>query len=285
MKKQHQAEKIQDIFNKRILEGASLNHNQLPTHVDDLDSLFGGYKRGELYFIAGRPAMGCTKFLVEYATAASRNHRVLFYSLNHSKVQLTSRIVNQLLNRNLHEPVDENMYLKDALKVEKHLRKRNIQLHDFRYKNHQTFLLELEMHLQNHPTDVLLIDSIQAFHLPKKDQESFAFALKLLAEKRQIAILIESKIHPKCEQKPNLNPEKRPTLNQIHYKKALTDIANSIILLYRPEYYGYTSNSAGEPISNHLQLIIPKKRWRIPRTSCGFGASVFWVVECEVGVI
>ena len=77
----------------------------IPTGLADLDRLIGGYRRGNLIILAGRPGMGKTTLATSSALAvAGRGHPVLFYSLDMPGRELAARMMTDMAYRNS-EPI------------------------------------------------------------------------------------------------------------------------------------------------------------------------------------
>ena len=71
-------------------------HRGIPTGFRDLDEAVAGWHPGNLIYIAARPSMGKTAFLLQTATAAAEaGKRVGFVSLEMSKQELTDRLICQ----------------------------------------------------------------------------------------------------------------------------------------------------------------------------------------------
>lgn len=82
------------------LEAGTALSPPLSTGLDDLDSYIGGFRRGNLQILAGRPGMG--KSLLAGSTAlnvAKEGDGVLFFSMEMTKDQLVARMLADLCYR------------------------------------------------------------------------------------------------------------------------------------------------------------------------------------------
>jgi len=70
----------------------------IPTGVSEFDNFASGFRKRELVTIAARPGMGKTSMIISFMVygAIEKNHKIVFYSLEMSKNDVTNRIVARL---------------------------------------------------------------------------------------------------------------------------------------------------------------------------------------------
>ena len=102
--RQHQRSRFAGLLAEDIVAGLESAEPQSPpisTGFADLDRLIGGYRRGNLIILAGRPGMGKTTLATSSALAvAGRGHPVLFFSLDMPGQELAARMMTDLAYRN-----------------------------------------------------------------------------------------------------------------------------------------------------------------------------------------
>jgi len=102
--RQHQRPRFAGLMAEDIVTGLESAEPAAPpisTGFADLDRLIGGYRRGNLIILAGRPGMGKTTLATSSALGvAGRGHPVLFYSLDMPGGELAARMMTDLAYRN-----------------------------------------------------------------------------------------------------------------------------------------------------------------------------------------
>ena len=93
--KKSNACKIDKEFMQNHLENIKAHNYELRTGFIDLDYCWGGLKKGSIYFIGARPAMGKTTFAINIANYLSVKEKlpVAIFSLDDTKEQLVNRIL------------------------------------------------------------------------------------------------------------------------------------------------------------------------------------------------
>jgi len=203
----------------------------------ELDKLTGGFKRGELILIAGRPAMGKTSFTLNIVQHVGINVKVpiVVFSLGKSKEQLVQHLI-----------------CSNAEVDSKKLRFGNMQTKDWKkLVNTMSALLESPIYVDDTPgitvkeieekikkvkPKVVFIDYFELITGKRKQDsivqiEEIAKELKRIAEEYGIVIFIVSQLsralESRCDKRPMLSDMIEPIKN-------LSDV---VICLYRDEYY------------------------------------------------
>jgi len=84
-----------------------------------LDEMLLGFKPTELIIVAGRPSMGKTSLMTDFALSASREGSVVIFSAEMSFQTLAERMVANLANMNLHALKKGGLTEKIAIDINK----------------------------------------------------------------------------------------------------------------------------------------------------------------------
>ena len=93
-----------DLFDRvstRLVENVKLQGiTGVPTGIDELDDITGGFKKGDLTYIGGRASMGKTMFATNLVmNAILRGYKVGFFSIESAGLEIVNRLTALELNR------------------------------------------------------------------------------------------------------------------------------------------------------------------------------------------
>jgi len=240
------------------------NKTQIMTGFNNLDKLTGGFKAGELILIGGRPAMGTTSFALNIAqnVALRANIPVSVFSLELSKEELVQRL--WCLEAGIDRQKVKNLTSKDVDNLK-------IACNSFAdspiYVNDTTdylitdLLTKYKTTAQEKHVELIIIDGISAIQ-EKSDIISYTEQLRQLAKELNIPVLVVSKISRTVEERQN----KRPTLDDLFPTAELQELYDTIMLLYRTEYYDLSNKNR----RNLAEVILAKHSANINRTATLF---------------
>ena len=240
----------------------------LPSGFPSLDRVTGGFEKADLVVIASRPSMGKTAFTLCLARnwAMKFNIPTLFISLEMNDVQLSNRFVCmvskidilKLKAGNLDD--DETQRLKEGVGKVK-----NIPLF------FQTELVELSAIIeeckdfkQKYPDGVVIIDNLQQMinaakqnYSRKHEVDSIVRELKLFAKTVDLPIVITSSVNRNVITRGGML---RPFMCDLNGSSEIENIADIIIFIYRPEFYGMLEDPEGNSTANNARLTVAKNR-------------------------
>lgn len=214
------------------------NNTNILTGFNDLDAATGGFKKGDLIVLASRPSQGKTALALDivYNVAVMKKLPVAFFSLETGGKVIYERMAcaNASIER---FRVAEDMLTKEqwkalTLKIGELIKaplficdKPNLEVKDI--KNNIEELITKD----NKP-ELIVIDYFDLIK-QKNKQDAIANmqALKELAVKLNIPVLVCSQMYRKKEGEPN-----RPELSQLRCSQ-FTDVADLILLLHWEYYY------------------------------------------------
>ena len=231
----------------------------LSTGFEDIDKLLNGLRNGTLTVIAGRPSMGKSTLVMNFANNISKNKSVVFFSLEMTQVQLMMKIVSSETNiplwkveRNqLTEAENDRWYTALAEAGDKNMTiidKGGISAKDIVVKSRQ---LHGEKNL-----GVIIVDYLQIMSYDKSKEVSelgnITRELKYLSKELDIPVILLSQLSRGVEYRG----DKRPLMSDLRSSGEIEQDADVIIMCYRDEYY--TKEASTE--KGLAEIIITKNR-------------------------
>ncbi len=226
-----------------LLKQAGVLKEGVLTGFTDLDHLLGGLDSSELITIVASAGMGKSAFVTTIASNVSQSGKhVAIFSLQVSAEQLSYRILSiqsgidyqRLKQGNLTEP--ERSILPTAIKQ---LSLLPLEINDtVALTSGQLRNLSYRLFEKNE-LDLIVIDGLDLMQ-PEESSwnrdlgvKGIVRSLKNLARQLDVPILLTVQLGSS----PDKRQEKRPTLNDIQKKGNLVQISDTMIFIYRDEYY------------------------------------------------
>lgn len=244
-----------------LLDLDSPTPDAISTGFPDLDAVIVGLEPGALYILAARPAMG--KSALGYTTilkAAKAGHHGAVASLEMPAKALANRALateasvdmNRMRQRTL-SPMERQRLSNAGAR----LRPLPITFMDTVNQTVGSIARDARKLRTAGKLDVLMIDYLQLIETGKssenRQQEVSAIsrALKKLALELHIPVLVLSQLSRAVESRPN----KRPQLSDLRESGAVEQDADTVMFIYRDEYYD--PKSADQGIA---EVIVAKQR-------------------------
>ncbi|MBI4838931.1 MAG: replicative DNA helicase [Nitrospirae bacterium] len=228
---------VDKLYNKReFITGLS-------TGFHDLDMLTTGFHPGELIVVGARPGMGKTAFCLNIAAHAGIEGKlpVALFSLEMTSAQIVLRMLcseaevdSKSVRSGYHTKEDYRKLVAAAGK----LAEAKIYIDD-------TFNSVLEMRAKSrrlkaeHGLGLIIIDYLQlmrgegSFTQREQAISEISRSLKALAKDLLVPVIVISQLNRSCEQRDN----KRPMLADLRESGAIEQDADTIMFLYRGDYY------------------------------------------------
>lgn len=244
----------------------------VPTGITQLDGLTGGWQPSDLILLAARPAMGKTAALLHFARTAALDHsqHTAIFSLEMPTLQLMQRMVasevpgysnSDLRRGNLTGGLDQVAHIRaqaQRLATAGH----NLHLDDTPGLSIQQLRAKCaRLHAQR-PLGLVLVDYIQLMRGDQRgnrEQEigSISRGLKELAKELNAPVIALSQLSRDVEKRGG---DKRPMMSDLRESGNLEQDADSVIFLWRGEYYGITEYDDGSSTSDTVLFDIAKHR-------------------------
>jgi len=240
----------------------------------DLDKWTAGWQNGDLIIIAARPSMGKTAFVLTVARNAAlfpdetKQTSVALFSLEMSDQQLIQRLLT------MEARVDAQAARTGRLKDDEF--KRLIEAASRLYQakifiDDSPGLSVMEMRskcrrLKNeHDIGLIIVDYLQLMRGNTNDRNSnreqeiaqISRGLKALAKELDVPVIALSQLSRAVEQRGG---SKRPQLSDLRESGSIEQDADVVCFLYRPEYYGITTDDEGHSTAGIAEVIIGKQR-------------------------
>jgi len=236
----------------------------LPTPYDELDSYTSGFQNSELVIVAGRPSMGKTSFALNVAEHLGIKEKIPvgIFSLEMSSEQLVMRLLcseARIDSHRLRMGYIKSSEFAELAIVAGYLSEAPIYIDDspgitmmeLRAKARR---LKSEVNVGAIFVDYLqLVSSTERYENRQQQISSISRGLKALAKELEIPVVVLSQLSRAVESRGG---DRRPMLSDLRESGAIEQDADTVLMLYRPEFYeGEESEHAGI-----AEVIIAKQR-------------------------
>lgn len=251
-------------FLSDVIRDSNPDQGQVATGYDELDQKFGGFNMGELIVLGARPSMGKTQLLVNLGLYISQQYNVLYITTDLSERLIGMRFLATLSGIRADEI---QTYISDPFiksKIENicdDLKKRELFINELRDADDIISLCKKQVNANN--IKVIFIDYLQLINnafTHKNNQLKLAVILsrlKQLAVELNVCVVVASQLSRKTEERGYASV---PQLGDLSDKGASEKIANKILLLYRPEYYGYEIDEDDNDTRGMVDLLVVKNQ-------------------------
>lgn len=242
------------------------------TGLVDLDRDLGGWPKGELSVVAGRPGMGKSAFATSALwRAAKARHGCLFFSLEMTSKQLGARLLTDIAYTH-----DDPIFYQDVLK-------RTIQArHRDRLRKARDVLAQYPLTIEEQrgltitdiatrsrklaakyandggSLDVVFVDHMLLVRPSQRyagnrvrEVAEISDGLASLAKELNIAVVALCQLNRGVEGRDI----KRPTLSDLRDSGAIEEDASTVTFIYRPAYYLEQTKAEGEAERKRLEAL------------------------------
>ena len=222
----------------------------LSSGLVDLDSKINGLNKSDLLLVAARPAMGKTAFGLNLAlnVAKKYNKTVAIFNLEMSREQLVMRLLS------IESMVDGKKLatgkLDDAEWTKLGMASAALSQTDIRIDDNPT-VTPAQMNAKCRRLDnlgLVLVDYLQLMSSGGKPNENrvqevsnISRSLKIMAKELNVPVICLSQLSRAVESRS----DKRPILSDLRESGAIEQDADSVMFLYRDEYYNENTEDKG----------------------------------------
>lgn len=225
----------------------------IPTGLQRLDALTGGWRGGQLIVLAGRPAMGKSAIMLHFARAAAASGvPVCMFSLEMPAGQLAGRMlvgssgINSVSFRTGDVGTDDWRKLEQAGAK---LSTMTVYLNDRANININTIRSQCKAMARRGKCGMVIIDYLQlldtstrnASTTREREIAAASRSAKLLAKELNIPVILLSQLSRKIEERA----DKTPLLSDLRESGAIEQDADLVAFIDRPAIYGQTEIDAG----------------------------------------
>lgn len=240
----------------------------IPTGFQPLDDLTGGFEKGKVYVIGGRPCMGKEEFMLSMILDIILESKlpVLMFSTNHQKADYVQRLLAihcdilvmhlfqgslephewDRLDKRTGELVDAPLFMHDSL---------DLPLNEL-VETARNCIREKEV-------KIILIDCLQMVDFTNEDDNpsdrvaKVMLSLKQLARLCNIPIIVGSMLSRGIEYREGLEG-KQPQLMDLMNSSFIEGLADVIMMVHRPEYYHIYQDDNGRNLRGLIEIIVRK---------------------------
>ncbi len=262
----HIQELINAVYNNLAeLEKNGIESRGIKTEFSDLDGMLGGIGNSDLVLIGARPGMGKTSFALNIATNAAQKagKKVCVFSLEMSGEQLVSRIlsseacIDSYLLRTGGLQIDDHKKLAEAVS---RVAKLNILVDDTPGISVTAMKAKLR---REKDLGLVIVDYLQLMqsdrHIDNRVQEvaDISRGLKIMAKELMVPVICCAQL----SRGPESRVVKKPMLSDLRDSGSIEQDADTVIFLYRDEYYKEQQEKAAENDgANVAEAIVAKNR-------------------------
>lgn len=240
------------------LKSGARKNTGFMTRFTDLDRIIAGFQPGTLNIIAARPSMGKTALalnIAQFGGNSEANSHVLFFSLEMSTEQLTHRMfsaqtlefgegvaLSSIASGNLNE------YASYALdRAAETLKSRNIYLHYSSELSAMDFRTKCRRFKTRHPDlSLIVVDYLQLMNAGRKSSDTRQYevaeisrVMKSVAVELNVPVIALSQLSRETEKRT----DKKPQLSDLRDSGAIEQDADTVIMLFREDYYSENENN------------------------------------------
>lgn len=248
-----------EAIEKRYQDGGAIPG--MRTGLRLLDNAINGMSKGELTIIAARPSMGKTVFALNLTDGLAKNgYKSSLFEMEMTAESLGMRRLAAIgymdatfLKRGKLQDKD----FETILRKSNELASRNNVFTDCSVNlSIQDIRARAKRIKQQHGLDVIVIDHLTLMKMPKADRRDLqvgeiTMGLKNLAKELDVAVILLSQLSRSVEQRT----DKRPMLSDLRDSGSIEQDADTIMFLYRDEYYNKETDKKGV-----LEVILAKQR-------------------------
>ena len=242
------------------------------TKFMDLDRLIAGFQPGTLNIIAARPSMGKTALalnIAQFGEKLEAEKHVLFFSLEMSREQLIHRMFSaQTLE--FGEGVELSSITSGILsdydsyaleRASEAIQKSSIHIYDTPELSAMDFRTKCRRFKTRHPDlSLIVVDYLQLMSSGRKIENrqyevaEISRVMKSTAVELECPVIALSQLSRETERRN----EKKPQLSDLRDSGAIEQDADTVILLFREDYYSETENN--DLMDSKADLRVAKNR-------------------------
>jgi replicative DNA helicase len=239
-----------DIY-KSYQKGGTLGFS---SGLEDVDTIIGGLKRGEVIVFGGRPGMGKTAIAIDIVDHVADVHekegRVLFFSQEMAAKQLALRRISKESNLSSHKLNNADLTPQDFDVLQASyakLKNRKVIIDPASGITISHIASRLRQLTRRGKISVVVIDYLQLLKGAESsnrqktrvnDLTEITAGLKTLAKQFDVCMLVVAQLKRESEPWNGKKEErKRPTMADLKDSSSIEQDADIVILLHREEYY------------------------------------------------
>ena len=264
------AKEIDTMFIKKLSKISYTSDGfYLSTGYPKLDKIIVGYGKSELIIVAGRPAMGKTSFIASSAVKLAKDFHipVLIFSVEKSAKQLTNLLVSNVCaipSEKLRSGEMEFYEYGQGNCLIKGLYDAPLFIDDTVGPTVQNIWRTARRMIREHGIKIIFIDYLQLIKGSKngyvnryEEVSDTIISLKKIARDLDIPIVLTSQLSRRADEKKDFLALK-PKLENLRDSGMIEEVADKVLLLYRPSFYEIAQDNKGKDMQGVLDVIVAK---------------------------
>lgn len=254
-----------DEIEERINSG---NHMKgISTGWSSLDKYMGGWNKGNLVVVGGRPGMGKSALGLNFCTDGSPYAKYLFVSIEMSADELAERIIADMSGIENTKVRNAKMTLNELQDVVRHMYKQS-EFHIVDTKDNNVFniISLLKLHKVKYGLDVVVIDYLQKLDAGGRDMRTnvgmASTALKNCARELGITVIALAQLNRDGK-------NARPELTELKESGQIEQDADVVLFPFRPSYY----EEIKPEVEDAVVIIAKNRHGRLCEIPCTFTGS------------
>lgn len=233
----------------------------MKTGFYSIDKNIGGFMRGELDIISGRPSMGKTMFALNIADGLGDNgYKIFLCELEMTEKAVGMRRLSYTSSVEVEKmrfgKLSEEEISKILNSTSKLAQRNSIYTDTSASQSLVTIRAKAKTLKHMYGLDVIIIDHLSLMNIAKSQNRDIAIGevtrgLKIMAKELDVCIILICQLSRAVEQRN----DKRPMLSDLRESGNIEQDADMVMFLYRDEYYNKYSKDKGI-----LECIIGKQR-------------------------
>ena len=217
--------------------------------IEALDNITGGFHNSNLLVLAGRPAMGRRTFALTCAyNQACAGKKVAFFSVALSEYDISERLQNikSILGNDNNEYQFENQIFVNC--------SHGFEINELRYEVAR--LKQIENIDIVYIDNLLDISNVGTGSCNKITAAVVTEKLRQLSRDMNIPVVALSSLTRSCE-----SPQREghyPNMFDLRFENVVNYYTDTVLLLHRPDYYGYTTDENGNSLIGDAYLFVEK---------------------------
>jgi len=236
----------------------------ITTGFKELDKVLGGLTTG-LHIIAARPAMGKSALALSILkNAALSGEPCLFFTIEMPNLSQSKRLLSNLSGVEFEKIKDPRKLSKEEnLQVDKGLslmKKLPIYWDESSTIDCTEIRAKIIRKIKENGIKLVVVDYLQIISSSEKIREqqvsNISRTLKAISKDYEIPVIALAQINRTVDNRS----DKRPSLADLRESGAIEQEADSVMFIYRPEYYGIEADEQGNSTRGIAQIIVAKNR-------------------------
>ena len=237
--------------------------NGITSGFKNVDHYTGGFDKGDLVIIAGRPAMGKSTYAInQMYEQAKVGHPVMLFTWEMSEQEIRNKIIanksgvnSQKIKNGSFDKNTKQRLIKAAAELE------GLPIYITTQKSYDPlfYRAEVRRNKRKYGVENFYFDhiglSIEGYD-PNKEISRLSRTFKNVASDEEVVIYAISQLSRAVEKREN----KRPMLSDLRDSGSLEQDANKILFLYREAYYKKGDKNIDENAPDKTEVLIEKNR-------------------------